>query len=131
MFTFARNRKEARITAEFYINAIHVMRGATALGGGQVENYVALPQREAFRIEYWSLEEAKLRRMPPEGFLARKVVRIDGPDKGVGAMLAALGAEVSTLNHDETVLAYGGVDMVVNGSDNIEVTPYAQALSSH
>lgn len=142
MFTFARNKNEARIVSEFYINAIHVMRGATALGGGSASNYAALPTREAFRIEYWSLEEAKLRRMPAEGLLARRVVRIEGEDGGIAEKLTALGAEVSRLGREETVLAYGGEDFAVNGSTgawivriarsgNIEVEPYAQALSCH
>jgi hypothetical protein len=83
LFSFGKNKPEARITAEFYTNAIHVMEGATALAEGAnvpldrvipqsggkdgfavTDNYVALPPREAFNIEYWSLEEAKLRRMP-------------------------------------------------------------------
>ena len=149
MFTFARNSREACITAEFYTNAIHVMRGATALGGGRVENYVALPQREAFRIEYWSLEEAKLRRMPPEPPLSRKVAHIEGDDFGLGEKLAALGAEVSRNSVSETVLALGGIDIAVNpsretlaeaepqwvvraaSSDNIEITAYAKALPGH
>jgi rhamnose utilization protein RhaD (predicted bifunctional aldolase and dehydrogenase) len=149
MFTFARSKREAQITSEFYLNAIHVMRGATALGGGEVANYTALPEREAFRIEYWSLEEAKLRRMPPEPPLSRKIALIDGEDFGWGEKLAALGAEVSRGTVSETVLRLGGVDIAVNvsepvlaearpewvmrttSSDNIEVTAYAQALSRH
>jgi hypothetical protein len=149
MFTFARNKREAKITSEFYINAIHVMRGATALGGGSVSNYVALPEREAFRIEYWSLEEAKLRRMPPEAPLSRKVVLIGGDDFGWGEKLASLGAQVSRGTVADTVLEYGGIDIALNlpdrllaearaawvmrttSSDNIEVTAYAQALPCH
>src|ERR1700678_3543083 len=83
MFSFGKNKAEARITGEFYVNAIHVMEGSTALDdlppqpglpeGRVVNHYVALPPREAFNIEYWSLEEAKLRRMPPEKELSRKV----------------------------------------------------------
>ena len=63
MFSYGRTPNEARITGEFYTAAIHVMAGATALGG--LDNYVALPPSEAFRIEYWALEEAKLRRPAP------------------------------------------------------------------
>ena len=85
MFSFGKSKTEARITGEFYVNAIHVMEGATALDGENApaslpqagaaaphsaftmkHNYVALPPLEAFRIEYWALEEAKLRRQPPE-----------------------------------------------------------------
>ena len=72
MFSFGKTRKDARITGEFYVNAIHVMEGATAMEDGSIDeginvdlvihNYLALPQKEAFRIEYWALEEAKLRR---------------------------------------------------------------------
>jgi rhamnose utilization protein RhaD (predicted bifunctional aldolase and dehydrogenase) len=149
MFTFARSKREARTTGEFYINAIHVMRGATALGGGKVGNYVALPEKEAFRIEYWSMEEAKLRRMPPEAPLSRNVALIGREDFGWSEKLAALGAQVSRGTVAETILEYGGVDIAVNlpdhlladaqpqwvmrstSSDNIEVTAYAQALPCH
>jgi rhamnose utilization protein RhaD (predicted bifunctional aldolase and dehydrogenase)/NAD(P)-dependent dehydrogenase (short-subunit alcohol dehydrogenase family) len=106
MFSFGKNKTEARITGEFYTNAIHVMEGATAMGGnspvavpppqvgpGQeagsvVDNYVALPAREAFNIEYWSLEEAKLRRMPPEKELSRKVAVVIGVGSGIGMAIA-------------------------------------------
>lgn len=105
MFSFGRSKAEARITGEFYINAIHVMEGATALGefaegekgrraegdthhGAVVDNYVALPPREAFHIEYWQLEEAKLRRLPPEKELSRKVAVIVGASPGIGRAVA-------------------------------------------
>ncbi len=113
MFSFGKNKAEARITGEFYVNAIHVMEGATALSddgrrktddGPQpadahpssvsrlpstvVDNYVALPAREAFNIEYWSLEEAKLRRMPPEKELSRKVALVIGASAGIGQSIA-------------------------------------------
>ena len=90
LFGFGKNKKEARITTEFFINAIHVMSGANALNSGEVahpypqarrpeqsqefksfQNYVALPRSEAFRIEYWALEEAKLQRMPAEAEFSR------------------------------------------------------------
>ncbi len=100
MFSFGRTKAEARITGEFYVNAIHVMEGATALAdeplppghtqadGEAVDNYVALPPREAFNIEYWSLEEAKLRRLPPEKELSRKVAVLIGASAGIGAAVA-------------------------------------------
>lgn len=118
MFAFGATRREARYTAEFYRNAIRVMAGATALGGGvtapgplsqpkgpgqaagftAVNNYVALPAREAFNIEYWALEEAKLHRMPPPKELSRRICVVVGGGSGIGRAVAlkaaALGAHV-------------------------------------
>jgi len=102
LFSFGKNKTEARITAEFYVNAIHVMEGATAMGVADadlpaekdfdpkqiVDNYVALTPREAFNIEYWSLEEAKLQRMPPEHELSRKVAVLVGASPGIGHNVA-------------------------------------------
>jgi len=103
MFTFGKTKAEARITGEFYLNAIHVMEGAEALGGQ--DNYVALPQREAFRIEYWQLEEAKLKRMPPEQELSRRIVLVAGGGTGVGRAavlaLARAGANVMVADENE------------------------------
>ena len=79
MYTFAKNKQTARVASEFYINAINVMRGAEA-----VSNYVALPLQEAFNIEYWLLEEAKLQRQPPEKALSRKIAFITGGAGGIG-----------------------------------------------
>lgn len=101
LFSFGKNKTEARITAEFYVNAIHVMEGATALAGELpeqpgldpncvVDNYVALTPKEAFGIEYWSLEEAKLQRMPPEKELSRKVAVLVGASPGIGHRVAEL-----------------------------------------
>jgi rhamnose utilization protein RhaD (predicted bifunctional aldolase and dehydrogenase)/NAD(P)-dependent dehydrogenase (short-subunit alcohol dehydrogenase family) len=103
MFSFGKNKTEARISGEFYTNAIHVMEGATALGVGDRpkilpqagpaaktesfgvhSNYVALPLSEAFRIEYWQLEEAKIRRQPPEKELSRRVALVVGGGNGIG-----------------------------------------------
>ena len=79
MFTFAKDKATARIAAEFYINAINVMRGAEA-----ISNYTALPRQEAFDIEYWLLEEAKLLRMPKPKPLTGKVALVTGSAGGIG-----------------------------------------------
>jgi rhamnose utilization protein RhaD (predicted bifunctional aldolase and dehydrogenase)/NAD(P)-dependent dehydrogenase (short-subunit alcohol dehydrogenase family) len=112
MFSFGKNKPESRITGEFYINAIGVMQGAGALGANQNcgeipqagpaaaaseftahANYVALPPSEAFRIEYWKLEEAKIRRQPLEKELSRRVALIVGGGSGIGREVALLAAE--------------------------------------
>ena len=79
MVAWGKDKSESRVTAEFYNCAVEVMRGAEA-----IDEYVALPQQEAFDIEYWQLEEAKLRRMPPEKELARQVVVVIGAGSGIG-----------------------------------------------
>lgn len=83
MITWGKDKSESRVTAEFYTCAIDVMRGAET-----IDKYIALPQQEAFDIEYWLLEEAKLRRMPPERELARKVVAVIGAGSGIGRTTA-------------------------------------------
>jgi rhamnose utilization protein RhaD (predicted bifunctional aldolase and dehydrogenase)/NAD(P)-dependent dehydrogenase (short-subunit alcohol dehydrogenase family) len=121
LFGFGKDKREARITSEFFVNAIHVMAGANALGSGvgdslaeaaegggggratdlpqarrpeqarefkAFQNYVALPRSEAFRIEYWALEEAKLQRMPPEREFSRKIVVVIGAASGIGREVA-------------------------------------------
>jgi len=132
MFSFGKSKTEARITGEFYTNAIHVMEGASLLGqessGGEVTgtlpqvgvgqdpasfkvctNYVALPAIEAFRIEYWAMEEAKIRRQPAEKELSRRIVLVVGGGSGIGrevALLAAQrGAHVVVADRDETAAA--------------------------
>jgi rhamnose utilization protein RhaD (predicted bifunctional aldolase and dehydrogenase)/NAD(P)-dependent dehydrogenase (short-subunit alcohol dehydrogenase family) len=144
MFSFGKNKTESRITGEFYVNAIGVMQGAGALGAGvdckEVPqagpaasadqftvhaNYVALPPSEAFRIEYWKLEEAKIRRQPAEKELSRRIALVVGGGSGIGrevALLAALrGAHVVVADRDvkgaetvaEEVKAFAGAEAVI------------------
>ncbi|MBB3933174.1 rhamnulose-1-phosphate aldolase/alcohol dehydrogenase [Kaistia hirudinis] len=83
MITFARDKATARISGEFYVNAINVMRGASS-----VSTYVGLPEQEAFDIEYWLLEEAKLQRMPKPKSLAGRIAFITGGAGGIGSATA-------------------------------------------
>src|SRR5207244_393340 len=79
MIAWGKDKSESRVTAEFYNCAVEVMRGAEA-----IDEYIALPQQEAFDIEYWLLEEAKLKRMPLEKELARNIVLVIGAGSGIG-----------------------------------------------
>jgi rhamnose utilization protein RhaD (predicted bifunctional aldolase and dehydrogenase)/NAD(P)-dependent dehydrogenase (short-subunit alcohol dehydrogenase family) len=140
LFGFGKDKREARITSEFFVNAIHVMAGANALEeagskpgpapqarrpeqAGEFKsyrNYVALPRSEAFGIEYWALEEAKLQRMPPEREFSRRIVVVVGGGSGIGREVALL-------------LARRGAHVVVadlNGSHAEAVATEAAALSS-
>src|SRR5215472_9152004 len=139
MFSFGKNKAESRITGEFYTNAIGVMQGAGALGDNKPcngvpqaspripsdrftvhDNYVALPPSEAFRIEYWALEEAKIRRQPPEKQLSRQIALIVGGGSGIGREVADFcsidirdrAAIRSAL--EATILRYGGIDILIN-----------------
>jgi rhamnose utilization protein RhaD (predicted bifunctional aldolase and dehydrogenase)/NAD(P)-dependent dehydrogenase (short-subunit alcohol dehydrogenase family) len=128
LFGFGKNKKEARITTEFFTNAIHVMAGANALDESagsreaspslpqarraeqsalftQFHNYVALPRAEAFRIEYWALEEAKLQRLPAEADFSRKIALVIGGASGIGRQVALLlaqkGAHILVADFDQ------------------------------
>ncbi|TVP47683.1 MAG: bifunctional aldolase/short-chain dehydrogenase [Mongoliibacter sp.] len=109
MFSYAKNKQTSRVASEFYINAINVMRGAEA-----VSEYVSLPLQEAFDIEYWLLEEAKLQRMPKEKPLSRKVALITGSAGGIGKAIAdkfaAEGACVVITDIDEDRLTQAKKD---------------------
>ncbi|MCP2263587.1 bifunctional aldolase/short-chain dehydrogenase [Promicromonospora thailandica] len=150
MFSFGRTKQTARVAGEFYVNAINVMRGAEA-----ISTYRPIAEDEKFRIEYWALEEAKLRRMPAAKPLATRVALVTGAASGIGRAIATrLAAEgacvvVADLDRDkaaevaaelgspdvavgvamdvsseaavragvqEAVLAFGGVDLVVNNA---------------
>jgi rhamnose utilization protein RhaD (predicted bifunctional aldolase and dehydrogenase)/NAD(P)-dependent dehydrogenase (short-subunit alcohol dehydrogenase family) len=147
MFSFGKSKAESRIAGEFYLNATHVMAGATALDGGPVpetlpqagraasaaefqvyRNYVALPLGEAFNIEYWQLEEAKLRRMPPEKEFSRKVLLIVGAASGIGRQAALLAAQrgAHVIVADRDADAAGAVAKEVKQSAGKEV-----AISAH
>jgi rhamnose utilization protein RhaD (predicted bifunctional aldolase and dehydrogenase)/NAD(P)-dependent dehydrogenase (short-subunit alcohol dehydrogenase family) len=112
MFSFGKNKAEARITGEFYLNAIHVMEGAGHLDEGKCppilpqsgpaadtsafkvhSNYVALPASEAFRIEYWALEEAKIRRQPAAKELSGRIVLVVGGASGIGREVVLMAAD--------------------------------------
>src|SRR6202011_3479425 len=114
-FAFAADKTTARLASEFYGNAINVMRGATAVGA-----YVGLPEPEAFAIEYWALEEAKLQRMPRRKPLAGRIALITGGAGGIGlaaarrllsqgacVLLADRDAEALEGSHTELAKAFG------------------------
>ena len=111
MLSFAKDKATARIAGEFYVNAINVMRGASA-----VSEYQGLPEQEAFDIEYWLLEEAKLQRMPKPKSLAGRVAFVTGGAGGIGRAtaerLAGEGACVVLADIDEAALEAAKGDFV-------------------
>lgn len=127
MIAWGKDKSESRVTAEFYLCAIEVMRGAEAL-----DRYVSLPLQEAFDIEYWQLEEAKLRRMPPEKELARRVAVVVGAGSGIGREVAHrlaregahivsvdLNAEAAEATAKEITTQYGvGIGVAGSGISN-------------
>jgi rhamnulose-1-phosphate aldolase/alcohol dehydrogenase len=160
MISFAKDKATARIASEFYVNAINVMRGASG-----VSDYVGLQEQEAFDIEYWLLEEAKLQRLPKPKSLAGRIAYITGGAGGIGGATAlrllgegacvvvadidqsalderlaaiikkfgkdsAVGVKLDVVSEDqviasfrETVLAYGGVDIVVSNAGIASASP--------
>jgi rhamnose utilization protein RhaD (predicted bifunctional aldolase and dehydrogenase)/NAD(P)-dependent dehydrogenase (short-subunit alcohol dehydrogenase family) len=146
IFGFGKNKKEARITTEFFINAIHVMAGAAAMEDepaahplpqarhahqsehfATAHNYVALPRPEAFKIEYWALEEAKLQRMPAEAEFSRKIALIVGGGSGIGRevalMLAKKGAHIVVSDMNEAAAKEVAAEVAKLTSD--ETVSYA------
>ncbi|RWQ49004.1 bifunctional rhamnulose-1-phosphate aldolase/short-chain dehydrogenase [Mesorhizobium sp.] len=134
MFTFAGDKATARISGEFYVNAINVMRGAST-----VSTYVGLPEQEAFDIEYWLLEEAKLQRLPKPKALAGQIALVTGGAGGIGRATANRllreGACVVLADIDETALASANDELAkAHGKDFvrpvvIDVTSEDQVIS--
>lgn len=142
MFTFAKDKQTARVAAEFYINAINVMKGAEA-----ISEYTSLPRQEAFNIEYWLLEEAKLQRMPKPKPLSGKIALVTGSAGGIGKAIlkkfADEGACVIVSDNDQTRLAeaenefkklygkdvFASTLMDVTSSDNIRQAMKTAALA--
>jgi rhamnulose-1-phosphate aldolase/alcohol dehydrogenase len=113
MFTFAKDKQTARVAAEFYINAINVMKGAEAISA-----YTSLPRQEAFNIEYWLLEEAKLQRMPKPKPLSGRVALITGSAGGIGKAIAKRFV-------DE------GACVVINDNDGQRLAAASQEFQQH
>ncbi len=137
VITFAKDKATARISAEFYVNAINVMRGASSVG-----EYVGLPEQEAFDIEYWLLEEAKLQRMPKPKSLAGRIALITGGAGGIGSataerflaegacvVLADIDADALNTAHDKLVSRHSADAVRSVKIDVTDETAVAAALA--
>ncbi|TDO19575.1 bifunctional aldolase/short-chain dehydrogenase [Pedobacter duraquae] len=123
LFSFSKDKQTARVAAEFYINAINVMKGAEA-----ISSYTALPRQEAFNIEYWLLEEAKLQRMPKPKALSGKIALVTGSAGGIGKAIARKfieeGAVVVINDNDESRLQIADAKFKADyGADSYVTTP--------
>lgn len=120
MFAWGKNKSESRVTAEFYNCAIEVMRGAEA-----IDSYEAMDQQEAFDIEYWNLEEAKLRRLPPEKELDRQIVVVIGAGAGIGKAtahrLVKEGAHIVSVDLDEATAKATAREIIAKYGEGIGV----------
>lgn len=112
MFSFSKDKQTARVASEFYINAVNVMKGAEA-----ISSYTALPRQEAFNIEYWLLEEAKLQRMPKPKALTGKIALVTGSAGGIGKAIAKKFAEE-------------GACVVINDNDDSRLAQAASEFKS-
>ena len=120
MIAWGKNKSESRMTAEFYNGAVDVMRGAEA-----IDQYEAMDQQEAFDIEYWPLEEAKLRRQPPEKELDRKIMVVVGAGAGIGRAtahrLAQEGAHVVCADLDEATAKGTAREIVARRGEGVGI----------
>ena len=120
MIAWGKNKSESRVTAEFYNCAIEVMRGAEA-----IDSYEAMDQQEAFDIEYWSLEEAKLRRLPPEKELDRQIVVVFGAGAGIGKAtahrLVKEGAHIVSVDRDQAAASETAQEIIDTYGEGIGV----------